>query len=475
MNWARAAGSKRSRYSFDDKILQSPRLAWSLLVLTIFLTALTITYVLHRIPAIPAELDLVADMLLLCVCLYPCVVILVKRPYLRQVRERERAEATLSDTESRLNMILECNPYLMAVRDGNGIIHLASRTFADYYGSASRQMIGASLADLHHAAGMDDNVLEEVLAADRRVIDSWEPRFGMEKMSDRDGLERWYRYARLPVTMPSGERCVLSISGEITRRIRAEHAQKEANDELERRVLERTRELNASREQFRDLSARLRSALEEERTRISRELHDELGQSLTALKFDIVAAGNLVNPGQAPLAEKTKAMTHFVDDILAVVKKIARELRPGILDDLGLAAAIQWQGKEFRERTAIPCEVVVVPEDMILDPDRSTAIFRVFQETLTNIAKHSGATNVEAILECRDGTVYLEVRDNGRGITSGDLAGSESLGILGMRERIEWVGGEFRIEGSPGAGTIVRVTIPEGNRKAVHDEYSYCG
>lgn len=448
--------------------------------------------ILHRIPAIPEGIDIVLDSLLLLLFFYPFLLFLVKRPYLRQIRERERVEKALVQSESRLRMILENNPYFVAVRDADGVIQLASKMFADFYGTSAERMTGVPQARLHRAAGLDEEDLEKSLAVDREVIETGEPRFGLERMTDGGGFVRWYRFARLPVTMPSGGRCVLAISGEITRRIRAEEAQRRVREDLEKRVRERTadllrrnrelrraiashrkteEELTVSREQLRDLAASLQSACEEERMRISREIHDELGQSLTALKFDLAAAGTLPASGHAQLAGRTKSMIRIVDSILETVKRISRELRPGMLDDLGLPAAIEWQAKEFQERTRIPCEVVVVPEEMTVDPDRSTAIFRIFQEALTNAARHAGATNVEATLESRNGTVCLEVRDNGRGITKEEMSRPMSLGILGMRERARWWGGEVRIEGTPGSGTVVTATLPSGNEERLHAQY----
>ncbi len=448
--------------------------------------------ILHRIPAIPESIDIVLDSLLLLLFFYPFLLFLVKRPYLRQIRERERVEKALVQSESRLRMILENNPYFVAVRDADGIIQLASKMFADFYGTSAERMTGVPQARLHRAAGLDEEDLEKSLAVDREVIETGEPRFGLERMTDGGGFVRWYRFARLPVTMSSGGRCVLAISGEITRRIRAEEAQRRVREDLEKRVRERTadllrrnrelrraiashrkteEELTVSREQLRDLAASLQSACEEERMRISREIHDELGQSLTALKFDLAAAGTLPASGHAQLAGRTKSMIRIVDSILETVKRISRELRPGMLDDLGLPAAIEWQAKEFQERTRIPCEVVVVPEEMTVDPDRSTAIFRIFQEALTNAARHAGATNVEATLESRNGTVCLEVRDNGRGITKEEMSRPMSLGILGMRERARWWGGEVRIEGTPGSGTVVTATLPSGNEERLHAQY----
>jgi PAS domain S-box-containing protein len=477
---------------WDKVILQSPKLTLSILFLAIFIAAFGAMNILHRIPAIPEELDILADSLLLILFLYPCLVFLLKRPYLHQVRERVRTEVALTQSESRLRMILESNPYFIAVRDAGGVIFMASKVFADFYGTSVEQMIGTHQAALHRKAGLNQSDLQRSLEADREVIESGEARFGLEHMVDSEGVVRWYRTARLPVALPSGARGVFMTSAEVTRRILAEDAHRKENWHLQRRVEDRTaelartnrelreaveayrtaaEELSISRSQLRDLSESLRSALEEERTRISRELHDELGQSLTALKFDL---GGMINQGDAEetsLTGKVGEMIRLVDSILTTVKRVSRELRPGMLDDLGLAAAIEWHAREFGKRTGIACDVLIDPEDLSADPDRSTAIFRIFQETLTNVARHAGATKVEAALECRDGALSLEVRDNGRGITGEEITGAKSLGIIGIRERVRYLGGEVRIEGSPGEGTVVTVTLParkEGSPDAPH-------
>ena len=251
-----------------------------------------------------------------------------------------------------------------------------------------------------------------------------------------------------------------------------------ANRELRQMIAAHRRaeeELGLSREQLRNLSNRLQSVLEEERTRISREIHDELGQSLTALKFDLSSVGGRIPPDQTLLAEKAKSMVKLVDFTIKTVQKISRDLRPGLLDDLGLAAAIAWQAKEFRKRTRIPCEVSITPENMSVDPERSTTVFRILQETLTNIVRHAGATKVGVALDDRGGMLRLEVRDNGRGITKEQVSGSNSLGIIGIRERVRRWGGEALIEGSPDAGTVVRVAIPSMNTESLDAEGAYHG
>jgi signal transduction histidine kinase len=227
--------------------------------------------------------------------------------------------------------------------------------------------------------------------------------------------------------------------------------------------------LRISQIALRNLSLYLQTAREEERTRIAREIHDELGQALTALKMDLSWLKKRVSPEQDSLKAKTATMEGVIDGTMQTIQRLSGELRPGILDDLGLAAAIEWQGGEFEKRTGIPCRVQVSPEEITLDRERATAVFRIFQEALTNVARHAEATEVTATLETREGAVALEVADNGRGITEGELASPRSFGLLGIRERVLFLGGAVAISGTPGKGTTVRVEIPLGVGEENHD------
>lgn len=233
-------------------------------------------------------------------------------------------------------------------------------------------------------------------------------------------------------------------------------------------ALERMRvreELRESRERLRALAAHLQSVREEERKHIAREIHDEMGQSLTGLKMDLawirvrLQAGDLAQNRQQ-VFDKLNLMGAVLDGTAGLVRKLCTELRPGILDDLGLASAIEWQAREFERRTGIACKTSIELGDSVVDPDRSTGLFRIFQEILTNAARHSRASRVDILLECDDEFVRLKVADNGRGIGEREKAGAKSLGLLGMRERAHIFGGTVDIQGISGKGTTVLVKIP---------------
>ncbi len=235
-----------------------------------------------------------------------------------------------------------------------------------------------------------------------------------------------------------------------------------AEDVTERRRAGQERE--RSREQLRALSARLQDAREEERAAISRRVHDELGQALTALSWELSKLTHQLQPptgSQPEIAARLSGMDDMMDAMMQIVRKVAAELRPPILDHFGLAAAIEWQAKEFQERYRITCEVSARSRHAIPDRAMSTAVFRIFQEILTNVARHSRATKVRVQFNDSPRGFALIVHDNGCGITEGQK--SQSLGILGMRERAHLFGGSIEIEGAAGKGTTVTVHIPKAS------------
>ena len=226
-------------------------------------------------------------------------------------------------------------------------------------------------------------------------------------------------------------------------------------------------ELQRSFDQLRALTAQLQSVREEERKRVAREIHDELGQALTAIKLDVTA---LVRepPDKRRAVRRSRSILKLLDETIQSVQRISTDLRPGILDDLGLAAALEWAAEEFEARTGTKIRISISDEDNItIDPDRATALFRIFQEILTNVARHAKASEVNAWLANENGDLALEVHDNGLGVREEQLSAGRSLGILGMRERALLLGGELIIHGVPGGGTTVRVRIPRAEPQII--------
>jgi len=233
------------------------------------------------------------------------------------------------------------------------------------------------------------------------------------------------------------------------------------NTALSREIAERRlaeRQMRESEERLRALTGHFVTVREEERTHIAREIHDELGQVLTALKMDIAWLAKHLD--DAALLEKTDAMRQLVDDTIRTVRKISTGLRPEVLDDMGLVAAIVWQTTEFQKRAGVRCITSLPPDIVPLDGDLATTVFRIFQELLTNVARHAHATRVDVELRQTEGRLVLEVTDNGVGILDGDANHTASLGLLGMQERARRLGGSVDILSARGAGTRVAVSIP---------------
>jgi signal transduction histidine kinase len=243
-----------------------------------------------------------------------------------------------------------------------------------------------------------------------------------------------------------------------------------ANDGLKaeisaRQVLET--KLRESERQYRALSGRVQAAKEEEGARIAREIHDELGSALASLKWELEGLDKEFaawddQPEEEALRRKVHLMLKLTDALIDSVRRIASELRPSILDDLGIVEAIEWQGQQFQERTGIVCRFSPPQGKVSLNPDQATAAFRIFQEALTNILRHAGATQVCVAIKQRARAFVLIVGDNGKGFVAEYRYGQNSLGLLGMRERARLAGGRIWLRGKEGAGTTILLRIPSG-------------
>jgi PAS domain S-box-containing protein len=218
--------------------------------------------------------------------------------------------------------------------------------------------------------------------------------------------------------------------------------------------------LRRSKEDLRDMAAAASSVREQEKSRVARELHDELAQSLTALKMDVNWLKERVPTGEPQLVDKLASMQEMLDSTVKATRRISSDLRPLMLDDLGLLPAAEWLANNFMQRHGIHCRFTADPPDLDLQDPHATAIFRIMQESLTNVARHAHASNVDITLDGSNGEITLRVRDNGCGFAPADPRKPNSFGLVGLRERVYLLDGEITVDTAPGKGATIEVRIP---------------
>jgi PAS domain S-box-containing protein len=353
---------------------------------------------------------------------------------------RKQAQTALSIANAELTQIFETSADGMRVIDRTFNMLRANETFCELTDIRKEDALGKKCYEVFrgHLCHTDACPLTRILGGEDRVeCDS-------EKIPE-SGPEIQCIVTATPFKGPNGE--VIGIVEDF-------------KDISERKRTEK--ELIQSRRRLRELASHLESAREMERTRIAREIHDELGQSLTALKMELHWCLKRLPKDDEKLLDKAKTLLKLVDANVHLVQRISSELRPGLLDNLGLSAAMEWQTGQFQDRTGISCDIICEPNEIVLDHTRSTALFRIFQETLTNIIRHADATRVEIALRAKDGDVELTVTDNGKGITEQEISDPKSFGLMGINERVYSLGGSVVISGSKDEGTTVRVNVPAG-------------
>jgi PAS domain S-box-containing protein len=348
----------------------------------------------------------------------------------------------LQQQRTLLDELFEQAPQAVVLMSTDTRIVRVNREFTRVFGYSPQEANGQRLRELI----VPDESLDEVqkfidLLADGQRVDAEGVRMR------KDGSRLFVSIVHVPFSLPGGQIEVYAIYRDITERKRAEER------------------IRATSEQLRALSASLQSAREEEGARISREIHDELGSALSSLRWDLEDIDEVISqPGERArlqaLREKIEAMMRLTETTISTVRRIASELRPVALDDLGLIEAIEWQAQQFQARTGIIVRCDCPQEDVALNQEQSNAVFRIFQEAMTNILRHARATRVDIKIKQEAGEFVMAVSDDGRGITEDEKSGSQSLGLLGMRERAHLIGGEVEIDGAEGEGTVVTVRVP---------------
>ena len=348
----------------------------------------------------------------------------------RDITERRRGEEALKESEKKYRDLVDTAIVGIIQSTTDGELLFANQAVADMAGFDTVEEFVAEGAIPRYTDPQQRKEWVEALKKNGRVDDI------EVEMLDRYGN---ICYGLLSAALEGD--IITSVTIDITDRVRT------------------SRELIKSQKELRYLTRKLESVREEERASIAREIHDELGQSMTALKMNLVWLREKLTKGQEDLSEKVKSLEDIVDDNLQIVKKISSELRPTMLDDLGLAAALEWHSQDFQKKTGIRCTLVLEPDDFELDTDRSTTLFRIYQEAMTNIFRHAQATRVRISLSDATGSVVLSINDNGKGIEDENITNAKSLGLVGMRERVHHWDGSVEIRRKK-KGTAVTITIP---------------
>jgi PAS domain S-box-containing protein len=359
----------------------------------------------------------------------------------REIADRRAAIQALQNVEARVSGIVESAMDAIITVDEKQHIVLFNKAAEDVFLCPRAEAVGAPL---------DWFIPERFRSSHRELVHGFGDTAAMSRRMGQARVVRGLRRngeefpieASISQIVERGQHYYTVILRDVTARVAAEEALRRSKDEIQ------------------SLSLAANTAREQEKSRIARELHDELGQSLTALKIDVGWLREHEGMDRPEVAGKLGAMQALLDDTVAAARRIASDLRPLMLDDLGLTAACEWQVQSFTERTGIPCELTLGLGELDLPDPYATTVFRVLQETLTNVAKHARPERVDVNLERSASEIVLTVQDDGRGFDPAQAPNAGSFGLIGLRERAYLVGGDLAIDSAPGRGTRVELRVP---------------
>ena len=366
----------------------------------------------------------------------------------RDITESKLAVESIKESEEKFRTLVTTAPDGIVLTDVNGKIVEVNHTFTQIFGFTREELLGEMLP---HFMPDNNNRLKTI------------------EILNRLKYEENILSGEIDFLTKSGENIPVEVS---IASLKDEYSRTSGLIAIVRDISIRKNfenELRNSREQLRNLAMHLQTAREDEKKRIAFEIHDELGYALTALKLDLAWLIKKMNIKDTNLSKKSKDMSELIETTIKKVRSISTQLRPSILDHFGLQAAIEWQANEFQKRTAIRCKLSIEPMDVVFDEIKSTAIFRIFQETLTNITRHAKATRVDVSLYQNDDEVVLKVSDNGIGFSHEQLDNHKSLGLVSIRERAKFLGGSVDIESEQGMGTTVTLKIPAKKLEVIND------
>jgi PAS domain S-box-containing protein len=370
---------------------------------------------------------------------------------IRDVSERKKAE-------DKFRGLLESAPDAMIVTDHKGSIVLVNHQTEMLFHYKKEELIGKTVEIL-----IPSDVREKHVGHRQRYFNSSNVRpmgAGLELFAVRkDGSKFPVEISLSPLITSEGKLVVAAIR-DITEKKYNETLLNKFNEELTKQVAEKTSEIHENAEQLRQLSAHLQHIREEERESMAREIHDQLGQMLTGLKMDISWLLKEISPNNEIISYKFKSSLSLLDDIVKTVRRISTELHPGILDDLGLIAALEWQSNEFEKRSGIKVCFDSSEEAITVIASAAIGIFRIYQESLTNIARHAGANKVHVSLRIEDDHLKFIVSDNGKGFDTSVKSQNKSLGLIGMRERALMMDGKCQVSSELGKGTTIQLNVP---------------